>query len=395
MQKQQFNHYAPAILAGLITCFIGISVSAILVIQAAQGLGANAEQISSWLWALGMGIGLSGLFLTWKLKYPVITAWSTGGLALIIASTGQYTLYEAIGAFLVSGIIIALLGFLGIFQRIFHYIPQSLTSAMLAGILLKFGIGVFSSLEHSWAFVLSVLLIYLVTKQFSARFSIMTTAITAILICPFFMDFQIPTVAFSLATPVWMAPEFSFSALFGLVLPLVVINLASQYLPGLAIIKSYNYPPQVNTILGWTGLSQSLFAPFGCMSVNLAAISAAISLDPQAHPDASKRYVAGLSCAFFYILMGLLATTMTSILMAFPNILIAVLAGIALFGTIGHNITLAFQDIEYREAALLTFLFSASNVQLFGIGSAFWGLVLGVFVFYTTQWYKKRFQSSN
>src|SRR5690606_16564130 len=162
---------------------------------------------------------------------------------------------------------------------------------------------------------------------------------------------------------------------------LLVINLASQYLPGLAVIKSYGYPPKVNPILGWTGMTQAILAPFGCFSINLAAISAAVSLDAQAHPDPQKRYIAGMSGGLCYMLMGLFAATLSNLLMAFPSILITVLAGIALFGTIGHNIALAFQDSHEREAALMTFLFSASNIQFLGIGSAFWGLLLGILVY--------------
>ena len=369
-----------AVIAGLITCLIGISVSAVLVIEAAQSLGAYTTQISSWLWALGIGIGISGVWLSWKYQYPVSTAWSTAGLALIIASAGHYSLGEAIGAFLICGLLTAALGFLGIFERIFHFIPQSLTSAMLAGVLLKFGISVFGSLQQSWKFVLSVLAIYLISKKISTRYSIVITVFTAIALCPFFIDFTIPSLNWSMAQPVWIQPEFSLQAVLGLALPLLVINLASQYLPGLAVIKSYGYPPKVNGILGWTGISQAILAPFGCFSVNLAAISAAVSLDTQAHPDPQKRYIAGMSCGLFYILMGLFAATLTSVLMAFPAILITILAGIALFGTIGHNIALAFQQSHEREAALMTFLFSASNIQFFGIGSAFWGLLLGLMV---------------
>jgi Uncharacterized protein involved in benzoate metabolism len=215
----------------------------------------------------------------------------------------------------------------------------------------------------------------------STRYSIVITVLLAIALCPFFIDFTLPHLDWSIAQPVWTTPEFSLQAILGLALPLMVINLASQYLPGLAVIKSYGYPPKVNPILGWTGLTQALLAPFGCFSVNLAAISAAVSLDAQAHPDPAKRYIAGMSCGLFYILMGFFAATLTSLLMAFPGILITVLAGIALFGTIGHNIALAFQDSHDREAALMTFLFSASNIQFFGIGSAFWGLLLGLMVY--------------
>ena len=367
----------PAVFAGFITFLVGISVSAVLVIQAAQTLGANTEQITSWFWALGLAIGLSGLLLSWKFKYPVATSWSTAGLALILATGSGYNLNEAIGAFLVCGLLTAILGFSGVFQKVLSYIPQSLTSAMLAGVLLKFGIALFASMQNEWAFILSLLATYILSKRFWPRYSIVITVIAGIAMCPIFLNFSMPSIDFGMAKPVWVTPEFSSSAILGLALPLFVINMASQYLPGLAMIKSYGYNPHVNHLIGWTGTAQALLAPFGSYSVNIAAISAAISLDDQVHPDPQKRYIAGMSCGFFYILMGIFAATLTSFLMSFPAIFITALAGIALLGTISHNIAIAFHEVSDREAALLTFLFSASGIQFFGIGSAFWGLIFG------------------
>lgn len=370
----------PAAFAGFVTFLIGISVSAVLVIQAAQVLGADNQQITSWFWALGLGIGISGLVLSWKFKYPVATSWSTAGLALIIATGSGYSLNEAIGAFLICGLLTAVLGFLGIFEKVLSYIPQSLTSAMLAGVLLKFGITIFSQMQNNWQFILTMLSIYMISKRLWARYCIVITVILGILICPFFMTFHPPVLHWALARPVWINPDFTWSAILGLALPLFVINMASQYLPGLAMIKSYGYQPHVNHLIGWTGTVQTLLSPFGCYTVNIAAISAAVSLDDQVHPDPAKRYIAGISCGFFYILMGLFAATLTSLLMSFPSLFILTLAGIALFGTISHNIAIAFHDASEREAALMTFLCSASGVQFFGIGSAFWGLIIGIIV---------------
>ncbi|WP_180050592.1 benzoate/H(+) symporter BenE family transporter [Acinetobacter sp. YH12144] len=380
MQKLLQDFSIPAAFAGFITFLVGISVSAVLVIQSAQLLGANTAEITSWFWALGLGIGLSGLILSWKFKYPVATSWSTAGLALILATANGYSMNAALGAFLVCGLLTAILGFLGIFEKILRYIPQCLTSAMLAGVLLKFGIELFVSLQNEWAFVLGLLAAYVLSKRLLPRYSIVITVIIGIMLCPLLLGFQLPALNLELAQPVWVTPEFSISAILGLALPLFVINMASQYLPGLAMIKSYGYQPHVNQLIGWTGTVQTLLAPFGCFSVNIAAISAAISLDDQAHPDEKKRYIAGMTCGFFYILMGLFAATLVSFLTAFPLVFITALAGIALLGTIGHNIVIAFQEASERDAALLTFLFSASGVQFFGIGSAFWGLVFGLVV---------------
>lgn len=376
-----------AVFAGFITFLVGISVSSVLVIQAAQNLGANTAQISSWFWALGTGIGLCALLLSWKFKYPVVTSWSTAGLALIIASGSGYSLNEALGAFMVCGLLTIILAYLGIFERILSFIPQSLTSAMLAGVLLKFGIDVFAQLQTGFGFVLAVLASYIVSKRLWPRYSIVVTVIASFALSPVFMHIAPLNLNWSISQPIWTTPHFSVAALLGLALPLLVINMASQYLPGIAIIKSYGYQPHIKPLIGWTGVAQTVLAPFGCFSVNIAAISAAISLDDQVHSDPSKRYIAGMSCGVFYILMGLFAATLTSLLLSFPTLFIITLAGIALFATIGHNIVVAFADIEQREAALMTFLFSASGVQFFGIGSAFWGLVFGCIVSWI---YKKR-----
>ena len=371
----------PAVFAGFITFLIGISVSSVLVIQAAQLLGASTAQISSWFWALGLSIGLSGLILSWKFKYPVATSWSTAGLALIIATGSGYSLNEAVAAFMICGIITAALGFFGAFERILSFIPQSLTSAMLAGVLLKFGIDVFAKLETHWGFIFTLLATYIVLKKSLPRYCIVITVIVGFVICPLFMQFEIPPLNFPLTQPVWVSPDFSLQSLLGLAIPLFIINMASQYLPGIAMIKSYGYQPHVRQLVGWTGIAQAFFAPFGAFATNIAAISAAVSLDDQAHSDPQKRYIAGMSCGMFYILMGLFASTLTTLLISFQSVFIVALAGIALFATIGHNISIAFQQVDEREAALMTFLFSASGVQFFGIGSAFWGLLFGYAVY--------------
>jgi len=380
MQKLIQDFSVPAVFAGFITFLIGISVSAVLVIQGAQTLGATPEQISSWLWALGLSIGVSGLVLSWKYRYPVATAWSTPGIALIIATGSHYSLSAAIGAFIVCGILTAFVGFSGLFQRLLSKIPMSLSCAMLAGILLKFGIQLFTDLQQSWAFILTLLAIYLIAKRLWPRYCIVLTVVAAMILCPVFMPFQFPHLSWSLAKPVWITPEFSASTILGLALPLFIINMSSQFLPGIGMIKSYGYQPHTNSLVGWIGVSQTILAPFGAFSVCLAAISAAVSLDDQVHPDPKRRYIAGMSCGLFYILMGLFATTLTGLLMAFPKIFIVTLAGIALLGTISHNIAIAFKEPQDREPALLTFLMSASGVQFFGIGSAFWGLLLGIVV---------------
>lgn len=372
---------ASACIAGMLTFFVGISVSAVLVLQAAQQLGANMAQTNSWFWSLGIGIGLCGLLLSYRFKYPVITSWSTAGLALILASAHHYSLPEALGAFLLCGLLTAILGFTGVLNKLLDVIPPFLTSAMLAGILLNFGIQLFSGLQQNFGFILSVLVVYVLSKKWLSRYTLVFTAGFAIVSCWFFIPFNLPEIEMQITQPVWIEPEFSLQSVIGLGLPLLVINMASQYLPGLAMIQSYGYPTQVKSLIGWTGLSQALLAPFGCFSVNTAAISAGISLDEQCHSQAEKRYIAGLSCGLCYLLFALFASTFTQILLAFPALLMTTLAGIALFATLSHHLNLAFSASKHSEAVLITFLCSASGVELFGIGSAFWGLILGMLIY--------------
>lgn len=382
MLKQLINDFSlSAAFAGIITFIIGISVSAVLVIEGAQRLGATPAQISSWFFALGISIGLIGALLSWKYKYPVSTAWSTPGIALIIASSQHYSLAEAIGAFIVCGILVAITGFSGIFQKIMSKIPLSLSCAMLAGILLKFGLNLFIHLPDQWFFTLGTLSSYFILKRYVPRYSIVIMVCIAFILSTIFCDVSIPSLSLELTTPLWISPTFSLQSIIGLAIPLFIVNISSQFLPGIGIIKSYGYQPNTNQIVGWIGVTQTCFAPFGAFSVCLAAISAAVSLDHQVHPDPKKRYVAGICCGICYILMGIFATYLTHLLINLPQLFIITVAGIALLGTISHNISVAFEDSDSRDASLFTFLLSASGIQILGIGSAFWGLVFGITIY--------------
>lgn len=388
MIKQFFNDFSiSAAFAGFITFLVGISVSAVLIIQGAQALGATQDQISSWFLVLGIAMGLTGFILSWRFKYPVATAWSTPGIALIIAVGHHYSLNEAIAAFIICGVLTAAIGFSGWFEKCVQQIPISLSCAMLAGILLKFGLGLFVQLQQHIGFVASLLTVYFVSKKYLPRYSIVITVILAVIFCPIFLSFQFPSIHGRLPLPIWVQPHFSWQSIFGLALPLFVINLSSQFLPGIGMIKSYGYTPNTNQLVGWLGVTQTILAPFGAFSVCLAAISAAINLDEQAHIDPKKRYIAGLFSGLFYLLMAVMAVSLTNILLAFPSVFITTLAGIALLSTITHNIAMAFEQPQQREAACVTFLFSASGIEFLGIGAAFWGLLLGLAVhaFYNTK----------
>ncbi len=367
-----------AIIAGFITVLVGFTSSAVFVIQAAQSFGATAAEISSWFWALGLGIGLTGLVLSLYYKMPIATAWSTPGAAVLIAGAAGISLQQAIGAFIISGILMSVAGFSGVFARASKYIPTTLASAMLAGLLLQFGINLFSSIKINALLVLCMLIIYLLSRRFFSRYAVLITLVVGACISLSQGQLQLNNIPFSLTIPIFIMPEWSLAAIIGLSLPLFVVTMASQNLPGIAIMKAASYQPPVSAVTGWTGLVTAVLAPFGAFAINFAAISAAICLSEEAHPDHKRRYVAAVSAGIFYIILGLFGASVTAIFAAFPHALIATIAGLALFGTISAGLVAAFKDDHQREPALITFLLTASGVSFFGLGAAFWGLLAGI-----------------
>ncbi|XID75805.1 benzoate/H(+) symporter BenE family transporter [Alkanindiges sp. WGS2144] len=367
-----------AFVASFVTVLVGFTSSAVLVFQAAQNFGASPEQISSWLWALGMGIGLSGLGLSLYYKIPVATAWSTPGAAILIAGANGFNIHEAIGAFIVTGLLIAIAGFSGWFERALKHIPVSLAAAMLAGILLQFGLQVFSTLPSSPGLIIGMLLVYLFAKRFMPRYAILLALALGMIIAASQGQLQFSQLPLQLTMPVWINPEWSVQAIVSLALPLFIVTMASQNLPGVAMIQAAGYHSPTSSVVGWTGTATTLLAPFGAFAVNLAAISAAICLGKEAHENPEKRYIAAVISGIFYLLIGLFGATVSTIFMAFPQALIFAIAGLALFGTIASSLVNALKEDTEREAGLITFLVTASGLSLFGIGAAFWGLMAGI-----------------
>ncbi|RYZ92334.1 MAG: benzoate transporter BenE, partial [Moraxellaceae bacterium] len=263
-----------AFVAGFVTVLVGFTSSVVLVFQAAQSVEATALQTSSWLWALGLGIGFSGLLLSLYYKIPIATAWSTPGAAILIAGASGFNIHQAVGAFIVSGLLIAVTGFSGLFARASRYIPVSLAAAMLAGILLQFGLNVFTALQTDVLLVGSMLLTYLLGKRLLPRYAILLALSIGIWICFLQGQLHLNTVQWQLTRPVWISPEWSLSAIISLGLPLFVVTMTSQNLPGIAAIQTAGYRPPISGMIGWTGMANTLFAPFGAFAINLAAISA-------------------------------------------------------------------------------------------------------------------------
>ncbi len=372
----------PPISAGFIAVLVGYTSSAAIVFQAATAAGASPAHLSSWLLALGLGMGVTCIGLSLRFRSPVLTAWSTPGAALLGTSLVGLPMSEAIGAFLFASALITLSGFTGWVEALMKHIPKTLAAGMLAGVLLRFGLNVFTAFGAQPALVGLMLGVYLVGRRLNSRYTIPLTFFAGLLWATF--DGMIETTALTLdvAKPLFTAPTFRLSTLTGVGIPLFIVTMSSQNVPGLSVLRANGYRTPVSPLIGWTGLAGLLLAPFGGFQFNLAAITAAICMSPEAHPDQERRYLASVWAGVFYLVTGILGATVAGLFAAFPKELIAAIAGIALFGTIGNSLAAALHDDGERDAALITFLVTASGVALSGVGSAFWGLLAGLAVRY-------------
>ena len=366
-----------AILAGFVTVLVGFTSSAALVFQAGHALGATAAQMASWMWALGIGMGITCIVLSLRYHMPVVTAWSTPGAAMLITSAAGVPMAEAIGAFIVCALLMALSGFSGWFERALKRIPLSLASGMLAGVLLRFGLDVFVSLQHALSMVLSMCVVYLLGRKFLPRYAVILALAVGTVVAAAQGELHFERFELAIATPVWIEPSFSLSAMVGIALPLFMVTMASQNIPGVAVIRASGYEAPISPLIGWISTVTLLLAPFGAYALNLAAITAAICMGREAHEDSQRRYVAAVAAGVFYLLIGVFGATVAALFSALPKTLILAIAGLALLGTIGNGLATAMRDEQEREAALITFLVTASGLTLLGIGSAFWGLVAG------------------
>ncbi|MGZ0782615.1 benzoate/H(+) symporter BenE family transporter [Pseudomonas saponiphila] len=367
-----------AVIAGLIAVIISYAGPLIIVFQAAREAHMPSDQVSSWIWAISIGSGLTGLLLSWRLKVPVITAWSTPGAALLVSMLPTVSLPQAIGAYVVASLIIAVLGLSGAFDKLMSRLPKAIAAAMLAGILFRFGAGLFTSVTLQPALVLAMIAAYLLGKRFSPRYAILAVLLVGCAVAAGLGEFNGGSITLALAEPIFIAPEWNWHAIVNIGLPLALVTLTGQYVPGMAVMRSAGYTTPARSIVSWTAITSALLAPFGSHGINLAAITAAICTGREAHEDPNKRYIAGIACGLFYILMGIFGATLASVFAALPKELIAALAGLALFGAISAGLSGAMADEKQREAALITFLVTASGMSYLGLAAAFWGLIFGL-----------------
>jgi benzoate membrane transport protein len=366
-----------AMSAGFVATLVGFTSTIALIFHAARSLGATPEQITSWVLALGLGMGLCTLGLSLWTRMPILITWSTPGAAVIASAATGVSLPEAVGAFLVCGTLMWLCGVTTWFERAMNRIPMALASSLLAGILAKFALLSFAAATPQPLLIMSMLLIYLIGKRLWPRYAVLGVLLggTGVAAASGLLDTSQMTLQF--AKPVFVMPQWSWHAVLSMGVPLFIVTMASQAVPGVSAIRVSGYQPRVSPLISWSGITTVLLAPFGGYTFNLAAITAAIVLTPHAHADADKRYTAAMWAGFFYIVMGLLGGAVAGVLAAFPAALIMGVAGMALLGTIANGLNSSLADPGKREAALITFLVTLSGVTLLGIGSAFWGLVAG------------------
>jgi len=386
-----------ALVAGFVAVLVGFTSSVALVFQAAQAFGATPAQITSWMWALGWGMGLCTLVPSLILRQPVMIAWSTPGAAVLAAAglAGGFTMPEAIGAFLVSALLITLAGATGWFERVMNRIPDEIASALLAGVLARFGMQAFSALQTALALVLAMLAAYLLARRILPRYAVVLTLLVGVAVAAWGGQMRWSAVEFELARPVFTAPRFTWQATMSLALPLFIVTMASQNLPGVAVMRATGYPRMpVSRLITLTGVATAALAPFGGFALNFSAITAAICMGPEAHPDPARRYVASAACGVFYIVAGIFGAVVTGLLLAFPQELVVAIAGLALLGAIGGGLASSLRDERHREAALITFLVTLSGVVIAGVGSAFWGVVAGSAALFVQQYGRSRAASA-
>lgn len=384
--------------AGFVAVLVGFTSSVAIVFQAAQAFAATPAQTGSWLWALGLGMGLCTLLPSLYLRKPVMVAWSTPGAAVLATAglAGGFSMAEAVGAFMVCAALITLFGVTGWFERVMQRLPLAIASGLLAGVLARFGMQAFVAAQTDLPLVLLMLAAYLLGRRITPRFVVPLTLVLAIGFVAVTQGFRGPTLEFALTVPVFVAPAFTLAAAVSLALPLFVVTMASQNLPGVAAIQAAGYgnPPgaaaeagiPISKIITLTGVATLVLAPFGGFALSLSAITAAICMGPESHPDRQRRYTAAVVCGAIYVLIGLFGAAIVAALTAFPQELIAAIAGLALLGTIANALHVALRDEAHREAALITFLVTLSGVVIGGVGAAFWGVLAGAAALFVQQY---------
>lgn len=382
------KHLPPStLIAGVLTIAVGYTGPFLIIVHAAQQAGLSAAELASWLWAVSIGSGVVGLWLSWRWKMPIITAWSTPGAALLLAALPTVSYPEAVGGYVIAGLLVWLIGISGAFDALMKRFPPALAAALLAGILFRFVAELVPAVREHAALVLPMALMFFAGRRLWPRYALMgALALGGVFLAATGGFAAAPSLANSASGPLWTTPVFTLAGLSNIALPLTLIALTGQFLPGMAVLKNDGYDIPARVPVSALGGVSALLAPFGCHGVVLAAITAAMCTGPEAHPDRAQRWKAGVVAACCYILVALLGGALVALLLVLPKALVMAAAALALFGTLASSLSAALASDTQREAALLTFVVAASGVSFAGIGSPLWALLAGVAVSLLLRW---------
>ncbi|KCY34865.1 benzoate transporter family protein [Acinetobacter baumannii 1262761-105] len=367
-----------ATVAGFLAVLISYSGPLIIFFQAAQRAHVSTDMMVSWIWGISIGAAVSGIYLSIKYKTPVITAWSAPGTALLVTLFPNISLNEAVAAYITSAIVIFLIGITGYFDKLLKWIPQDVAAGMMAGILFQFGISLFTASDSMPLIVFSMLIVFLIAKRLMPRYTMIWVLAAGVLLSLILGKMNPVDVSFNLAIPQWISPEWTWNSTLNLAVPLILVSLTGQFLPGMAIMKLSGYDTPAKPIITATSIASLAVACVGGITIVLASITAALCMGKDAHELKEKRYIAGIANGIFYILGGLFAGSIVMLFSLLPKELVAALAGLALLGAIATNISVAMKNDGQRDAALITFLASASGMHFLGLSSVFWGICIGV-----------------
>ena len=367
-----------ATVAGFLAVLISYAGPLIIFFQAAQKAEVSNAMMISWIWGISIGAAAAGIFLSIKYKVPVITAWSAPGTALLVTLFPHISLNEAVAAYITSAVVIFLIGITGYFDKLLKWIPQDVAAGMMAGILLQFGLGLFTATDTMPMIVFGMLMVFLIAKRLVPRYAMVWVLISGVVLCLFLGKMNPVNVNFTLAIPQFIAPEWTWNSTLNLTIPLILVSLSGQFLPGMAIMKLSGYDTPAKPIITATSIASLAVACVGGITIVLASITAALCMGKDAHELKEKRYIAGIANGIFYFLGGLFAGSIVMLFSLLPKELVAALAGLALLGAIATNISVAMKNESHRDAALITFLATASGMHFLGLSSVFWGICIGV-----------------
>ncbi|MFF6958665.1 benzoate/H(+) symporter BenE family transporter [Streptomyces sp. NPDC008317] len=377
--------------AGLIAAFVGFSSSFAVVLEGLSKVGASHAEAASGLMALCVAMGLCAIYLSLRSRLPISIAWSTPGAALLAGSAGTHGGFAAaVGAFLLTGVLVVISGLWKPLGRWVSAIPKPLANAMLAGILLPLCLAPAHAVKSDPAVGLGVILAWAVVGSVRKLYAVPAAVVVAVVLIAATTHIDTAALGPLWPHPVLVTPHFTASAVIGIALPLYVVTMASQNIPGIAVLNVNGYHPEPGPLFGWTGVFSLLSAPFGGHAVNLAAITAALCAGEEAGPDPRKRYRAAVVAGGAYILLGLGAAAAVAFVNASPPNVIEAVAGLALLGALGNSLTGAMADADNRESAVVTLVVTVSGVTFFGVSGAFWGLGAGGALYATRQWRARR-----